>query len=230
MPDAFAHTFRDHGHVHFNVLPWLPELDGISDGLEHLPEQAWSYIIRNRDGEFELPATQRRLARVQQRKAVRDHAAGTFAFSFRRIDGASQNLHVPALADARRLMDGPALRSLLHTVTGRVPLAIRQFYVSRFDEGDFLSTHCDPGQSFGVVINLTREWDPNHGGLTMLLSEDRSRVRSCLLPVRFQLLVFDTSKRLIPHFVSTVGAHGACKRLALVVRYDAAFVDGHPPD
>lgn len=227
MPDVLARTFRDRGHVHFNVLPWLPELDGISGELEQLQEQAWSYIIRNRDGEFEFPATQRHLARLQQRKAVRDRTAGTFAFSFRRIDGALQNFLVPPVADARRLMDGPTLRSLLHTVTGRVPVAIRQFYVSRFDEGDFLSTHCDPGQSFGVVINLTREWDPNHGGLTVLLTEDRSRVRSCLLPVRFQLLVFDTSKRLIPHFVSTVGAHGPCKRLALVVRYDAAFLDGN---
>ena len=85
-------------------------------------------------------------------------------------------------------------------------------YLSRFDKDDFLTTHCDSDDGIGIVINLTKEWEANYGGLTMILDT--------FIPSYLNILIFDTKKRKIPHFVSAVTSNRTSKRMALVVRYN----------
>ncbi|MCC7634931.1 hypothetical protein [Stenotrophomonas rhizophila] len=214
------------GYVCFDLSMFVPGLARLADGIEAIDERAWSFIIKHRCGEADLPAGGIEQASRAHALAEQDYAAGRFAFSFRRLQDSPANRRVPAFAALRVLLGSTAVLELLATVTGRVPLAVSQFYVSRFDQGNFLSTHCDPGQSFGLAVNLTRRWDPNHGGLTLVLDDDRTAVRACLVPTRFQALLFDTSARQVPHCVSMVTARPTVPRLAAIARYATGEADG----
>lgn len=226
VPDPLRQAFLAQGYVCFDLSAFVPGLARLADGIEAVEERAWSFIIKNRSGQADIPAAQIELALRQHALAEQDYAAGQFAFSFRRLQDSPANRRVPAFAALRVLLGSTAVLELLAAVTGRVPVAVSQFYVSRFDKGHFLYTHCDPGQSFGLALSLTRHWDPNHGGLTLVLDDARTRVRACLVPLRFQALLFDTSARQVPHCVSMVTARPAVRRLAAIVRYQTGQADG----
>lgn len=220
-PDILRERFQQEGFACFDMSHFFPELYEAADGLQCVDERAWSYIIRNHEGEFEVPGGQASEAHGHHQRAEDDLQAGAFSFSFRRLEDTAVNAHVPAFRAVREILDSAPMREKLATVTGRTPMDIVQFYISRFDKGNFLYTHRDPGQSFGVVVNLTRQWDPNHGGLTMVLDAGTGSVNACLVPMAFQAMVFDTSLRSIPHFVSMVSASTRHRRIAAVARYDA---------
>ncbi|HCR4098005.1 TPA: hypothetical protein OOF48_003208, partial [Providencia rettgeri] len=92
--------------------------------------------------------------------------------------------------------------------------------LSKFDKNDFLTTHCDSDDGIGIVINLTKEWEANYGGLTMILDNEKKEILETFIPSYLNILIFDTKKRKIPHFVSTVTSNKISKRMALVVRYN----------
>lgn len=219
--DEIRAAFVRDGFAHFNLATHLPEVQVAASGLERVPEHAWSHIVKNHEGEFEYPLDRFSEMAGHQRLAEDDLRAGRFSFSFERLNDTPANATILELQCMKGLLNSPAMSELLLHVTARKPSRIVQCYVSRFRKGHFIYTHRDPGQSFGVAVNLTRFWDPNHGGLTVILDEGGSAVRACLVPVAFQTLVFDTSERSTPHFVSMVSATPPCARMAAIARYDA---------
>ena len=114
------------------------------------------------------------------------------------------------------------LLSTLSKIGQREIKDIPVFYINRFDKGDFLTTHSDRGagsNSMGVVISLTKEWNPNHGGLTFMLNQERQSISNVVVPKLGRALVFDIAEKHSPHFVSMVTASSDFRRLAIVARY-----------
>ncbi|WP_181150012.1 hypothetical protein [Ensifer aridi] len=217
--ESFCETFRGEGFVYFDLSEFLPDLPRIAEGAERIEDRFWSAIIKNREGVADYYQDSR--AAAAHELAIADYTAGRFSYSFKRLDDTPTNNRNPIFWGVKTLLSSESMFELLRQVTGRKATAIRRFYFNRFDEGEFLFTHTDPGQSFGLVLNLSKGWEPNHGGLTMVQTDDRKAIRACLVPSAFQVLIFDTSARLIPHFVSMVTARPIAKRIAVVVRYDA---------
>lgn len=219
--DAIGDSFIREGFVSFDLACYLPGLDEATRGLDAVDEDVWSFIIKNHLGEFELPISGLDESRRLHQLAEDDLRSGSFSFSFRRLGDNVANDRISSFHNIKKMLSSARMFDLLQQVTKRRPIELLQFYISRFDRGHFLYTHRDPGQSFGIAVNLTRRWDPNHGGLTVILDEDSQSVRACLLPTPYQVLVFDTSARSIPHFVSMVTSSPPWPRLAAVARYDA---------
>ncbi len=212
-----AQIFHKHGFVTFDLGLRVPRIRELPQMLQDMPEDVWRAVIRNRHGEFDLARTRRRTIRRQHLTASQDLATGVFSFSFLWINDSAQ----PPVRFAKELLESIEMTHLLARITHRRPHSVSQLYLSRYDPGAFLSTHRDPGQSYGVAINLTEQWDPTYGGLTVVLNEDQS-VRACLCPRPFHALVFDTSHRSIPHFVSRVAPFVRSPRLALIARFHDA--------
>lgn len=54
----------------------------------------------------------------------------------------------------------------------------------------------------------------------MILDKDKKTILDTFIPSYLNILIFDTKKRKIPHFVSAVTSNRTSKRMALVVRYN----------
>jgi len=219
--EVLRERFQLDGYVHFDLRAFVPSIADVVERVASIGEDRWSFIVKNRDGEHDLCSSDKVEASRQHAIADRDRELGRFAFSFRWMPDSRENADVEALQAMKQLMASRPVLELLGKVTGSVPLAVSQFYLSWFEHGHFLGTHCDPGQSFGVALSLTKEWDPNHGGLTVVLPDGGKEPAACLVPGLFTLLVFDTSARRIPHFVSAVTAPARRRRITAVARYRA---------
>lgn len=212
--------FDRDGYVHFNLSTYISRIRKAALGLDEIDDALWSNIIKHSTSEFDFYPDEAQSARLAHQLAFADYQESKFAFSFMRMPDNDRSAQSKTFRNLKECLSSKAMYDLLEGATGKRPKGISQFYLNRFDKGHFLNTHCDPGQSYGVVVHLSKAWDPNHGGLTTILSDDRNTVRECLVPAQFQTLIFDTRDRLIPHFVSMVTATSHSRRIAAVIRYD----------
>jgi len=213
--------FREHGYCSIDLFLRIPDLvQKCKDACDSIEEHDWTYIIHNSTEEIDLPYNVPP-ARLKQVKAgaLKVYQEGGFAFSFRRLT----DLEDVPIHPAMKLFDDYLTREdflgLLSTLSGRLIGAMEVRYINRFDQGDFLTTHRDPGSNLGIALNLTSQWNLNFGGLTFILNESQSSVHDILTPSYGRLFIFDTSQRTVPHFVSMVTAPPAQNRIALIARY-----------
>ncbi|MEY0116689.1 2OG-Fe(II) oxygenase family protein [Providencia rettgeri] len=189
--------------------------------INSIEEDKWSFIIKNRQrvSDFYLSDTDINSINDEKTSAFEDRDNGEFSFSFRRI---CFNEIKIIFADLISVVNDVKFKNFLENLTGSKVNIISNMYLSKFDKDDFLTTHCDSDDGIGIVINLTKEWEANYGGLTMILDKDKKTILDTFIPSYLNILIFDTKKRKIPHFVSTVTSNRTSKRMALVVRYNEA--------
>ncbi|AZF53984.1 hypothetical protein C4J85_3506 [Pseudomonas sp. R4-34-07] len=216
-----SQCFRERGYCSIDLCSRIPDLvHGCKDACASIEEQDWTYIIRNSTEEVDLPYSVPH-SRLKHAKAdaLKIYHEGGFAFSFRRL----AEIEGAPIHPAMKLFDDYLMRDdfieLLSKLSERTIGAMEARYISRFDQGDFLTTHCDPGSNLGIALNITPQWNPNFGGLTFILNKTHSSVNDTLTPTCGQLFVFDTSQRKVPHFVSMVTANPDQHRIAIIVRY-----------
>ena len=220
--DKISVIFQKQGYVSFNIEIFFPELNIFSEEFYNIDEEYWSWIIRNKNGEYDfyLKKHDQLLIENERASALSDYESGRFSFSFRRIIDDDIGKSVVCFHKAKTIVNSLRFFNFLKCVTGRSLKSNTVIYLNRFNYGDFLTVHSDPGQSIGLVINFTKSWNVNHGGLTMILDHDGKKIIDTLIPNNMSALIFDTGKKNIPHFVSMVTAKTQNKRIALVARYD----------
>lgn len=220
--DYLSTVFKTQGYVSFDISNYFPDLIGYSEKFSTIDNEYWSYIIKNKYGENDFYLRQHPVSLIEKEKnnALDDYNNGLFSFSFRRIVDDFTGNSISYFSDVKKIVNSECFINLLTSITGRKIEKSTLIYLNRFDHGDFLTTHCDPGQSFGIVINFTLNWNINHGGLTMVLDKERKFILDSLVPNNMSTLIFDTATKEIPHFVSMVTGETDSKRIALVVRYD----------
>jgi|GEM_PF-5226915 len=113
-----------------------------------------------------------------------------------------------------------AMHAFVHAVTGKKTGSLNAFYGTRFRQGDFLTTHSDPFALLGFVLNLTRVWDPNHGGVLHIVDHSTGAITKSLSPAFGTFMLFDIRDRDIPHFVSEVVVATAEPRLGVAGRWN----------
>lgn len=92
-----------------------------------------------------------------------------------------------------------------------------EFYCSRLVSGCFLGRHSDKGNGrISAILNLTRDWNPEYGGLLNLMADGGPEVSNVVFP-RFNSLVGFTLPAGIgrQHFVSHVAPNVYGNRLAV---------------
>lgn len=213
-----AVAFQQNGFVELSLERFMSRHADAVRRISELDDADWSFIVRSRNGQVDLPGREVRRARVLHRKAERDAAEGLFSFSFRRLTEGCRNGR-EAFTELRDAFGSEAMRRLLEQASGRAIGDLTLFYISWFDRGSFLGVHCDPGQSIALVVNLTTCWAPAFGGITHILSDDRARILHSIVPACHTALILETGQRSVPHYVSAVAVAPPCRRLALVARY-----------
>ncbi|QXO64797.1 MULTISPECIES: 2OG-Fe(II) oxygenase family protein [Morganella] len=220
--DKLFTIFQKQGYVSFDIASFFPELTMCSKEFYEIDEEYWSWIIKNKNGEhdFYLKKHPKNLIENEKVSALSDYESGRFSFSFRRIVYDDIGKSVDCFNKVKSIVNSMRFFKFLEHVTGRELKKNTVIYLNRFDCGDFLTVHSDPGQSVGLVINFTLNWNMTHGGLTMILDQAGKKIIDTLIPNNMTALIFDTGKKNIPHFVSMVTAKTQNKRIALVARYD----------
>jgi SM-20-related protein len=114
-------------------------------------------------------------------------------------------------------LQSPETVNLIRQVTGRSVTYGSAFFASCYTAGTFLSPHTDATNGeVGIVVQLSKGWRPQYGGLLNLLTPDSGRVARTVMPRFNSAFIFDIPQPGgLPHFVSHVAPGVTSKRLAL---------------
>lgn len=220
-------TFNEKGYLTKNIQSqFSSKIYEIMESAQHSPDESWTYIYKNsfeqKDLSFLTPADE-----IESifNSCVADFCDNKFSFFFRRLSNDVKDNIAPSETAmiAYDLCNSDEFKHLITTLTGRKIGNIDLFYINRFDKGHFLNTHTDSGNNIGIALNITQKWDPNFGGLTHILDQDRKKIVDTLIPGFAELFLFDTSEKQVPHFVSTVTANQESRRMSVIARYGKAY-------
>lgn len=112
-------------------------------------------------------------------------------------------------------LNSPPYLGLMRALTGEPRIRRIDAQATRYQPGQFLRTHNDEhsgeGRLFAYVLNLTRDWRADWGGLLQFL-DDEGRVDATFMPAFNSLSLFRVPRR---HLVSLVAPYAETPRLAV---------------
>lgn len=119
-------------------------------------------------------------------KLLYQRAESGFEFVFDRYrmiearrDGLDPGLILHVVVD---FLNSPDFIGFARELTGDPKIAMTSAIAVRYRKGHFLNPHTDhsneEGRAFAYVINLSKEWQPNWGGVLQFIDEDRNVVES----------------------------------------------------
>lgn len=216
--DIYSQKFKEQGYVLIENLLDASLVQKWHQALQNKPDHHWNQIIKNSNIEkdFQVVEEQEQIF-LNHNQALKDYSKGLFCFSFKRINKPIEKDDI--VEEIIVCLSSISFRNALSKIVQREVKQVSVFYINRFDKGDFLTTHNDGGSSIGIVINLTKNWNPNFGGITFMIDQESGNIRDAIVPKLGRVLVFDIQKNNQPHFVSMVTSDSSIKRLAIVVRY-----------
>jgi len=219
--DKYEHEFNAQGYVVIDDLLDKILIEKWNNYLQEKEDRYWTQLIKNSELEkdFNLVDEEKDIL-TSYNNALRDYSEGRFCFSFKRINKPLENSAV--IDEMRSRLSSLDLINILSRIGHRKISTMSVFYINRFDRGDFITTHSDRGagrNSMGIVVSLTKEWNPNYGGLTLMLDRERRDINGVVMPKLGRVLIFDIIEKHNPHFVSMVTSNSTIRRLALVARY-----------
>jgi len=121
----------------------------------------------------------------------------------------------PALAGLYEAFNSPAWLDAFRTLTGDERVALVDCHASRYRPGHFLTTHDDEDPSktrlFAYVLNLTRDWRIEWGGL-LQFHDEHGHISGAFTPRWNTLNLFSVPQR---HSVSMVTPAARTDRLSI---------------
>jgi Rps23 Pro-64 3,4-dihydroxylase Tpa1-like proline 4-hydroxylase len=219
--EQYKNTFNAQGYVVIDDLLDKILVEEWNDYLQNKDDWHWTQLIKNSkmEKDFNL-VNEKEDILAEYNNTLKDYSEGRFCFSFKRINKPLGNSSL--IDEMRSCLSSHNLISIFSKIGHRKISTMSVFYINRFDKGDFITTHSDRGagrNSMGVVVNLTKEWNPNHGGLTFMLDQESSDINGIVKPKLGRVLVFDIMEKHSPHFVSMVTSNSTVRRIGLVARY-----------
>lgn len=211
-------SFQENGFVIARLPAQMDSaLQRVYNDLQKVSATSWTQVIKYDAEITDISLLSPSLAEERQ-KARSRLDSGELCYSFKRIKCDGVNLDLAAIQQLKTFLLSDQIISFVKEKTGRTVGAISLFYVNQFGDGDFLTTHRDTGENLALVISLTRDWNPNNGGITFLL-DNENQVRHALNPAFGQALILDCVTNTVPHFVSAVASTTNKTRMAIVARY-----------
>lgn len=117
----------------------------------------------------------------------------------------------------RNILNSKSFIDLLNEITGLELSTLTTLFLSKYSSGNFLSPHSDKGNgSLAFVINLTKYWKPQYGGILHFMDEYRKEIINSYVPTFNTFLIFYIPKENgIPHFISHVSPNVKVSRYAI---------------
>ncbi len=110
----------------------------------------------------------------------------------------------------------------LNKITGLELTKLTTIFLSKYKSGSFLSPHSDKGNGkLAFVINLTKNWKPQYGGVLHFMNDERTEIIDSFIPSFNTLMIFEVPVETgIPHFVSHIAPNVKYNRYALTGWFD----------
>lgn len=106
------------------------------------------------------------------------------------------------------------VKHIIERNTGYNNVEPQENFVSVYNEGDFLSAHHDGGNGdLAFILNLTKNWRPEYGGLLHVLQEDGTY--KAINPEFNSLVIMELPEGGASHFVSEVTKYAPNPRIAI---------------
>ena len=130
-----------------------------------------------------------------------------------RRDGTDPQLVLHAVVD---FLNSPQLLNFARQLTGDPAIRMVSAIGVRYRAGHFLRAHNDlandENRAFAYVINLSRQWSPDWGGLLHFLDPEQRRVVDTFTPLWNSLSLFRVPQ---PHVVSLVAPWAGSARYSI---------------
>ena len=130
-----------------------------------------------------------------------------------RRDGTDPQLVLHAVVD---FLNSPQFLDFARQLTGDPAIRMVSAIGVRYRAGHFLRAHNDlandENRAFAYVINLSRQWSPDWGGLLHFLDPEQRRVVDTFTPLWNSLSLFRVPQ---PHVVSLVAPWAASARYSI---------------
>ena len=130
-----------------------------------------------------------------------------------RRDGTDPQLVLHAVVD---FLNSPQFLDFARQLTGDPAIRMVSAIGVRYRAGHFLRAHNDlandENRAFAYVINLSRQWSPDWGGLLHFLDPEQRRVVDTFTPLWNSLSLFRVPQ---PHVVSLVAPWAGSARYSI---------------
>lgn len=204
--------------------------------LQFLLDSAdWRHVLNAGDKVYEIGCDQLEAMTEEQRRTLDrkadQEAAHGFQFRFDTIrvpdDEGERSSQGTLLSSFASFLSSAEMVAWFHRVTGRDSIDFADAQATRYRTGCYLTTHDDAvegkNRHFAYVLNLTRDWRADWGGL-LFFPGDRSTRVEAMVP-HFNLLnLFAVGQ---PHGVSQVATYAPRPRISVTgwLRSRSASVD-----
>jgi hypothetical protein len=127
-----------------------------------------------------------------------------FAYRFRRTFRNHFETCKCGVCQLDKLFGSPEILERFSQIVNEKVVSLGETFLSKYQKDDFLSTHHDKGKGhFAFIYQLTKDWNPNHGGLLTFL--EGNDVRKTISPHFNSLSIFRIKDvPITDHFVSRV--------------------------
>ena len=175
--------------------------------IKKLPPQKWFYSCGIRNTKYEGRITQKNKKRNADnvREANRSFSKNEFSFNLKRTMDNKKREICKYEYILRRTLSSRFFLSMISYFTNLNLTSLNQMFLSKYNSGSFLSPHSDIGNGrIAFVLNLTKNWKPQYGGVLHFLNKSRSKIIDSYVPSFNNLIIFYIPPEGIPHYVSHV--------------------------
>ena len=122
----------------------------------------------------------------------------------------------------RQFLNSSEFINTLNEITGLQLIKLTTLFLSKYKTGNFLSPHSDKGNGrLAFVINLTKFWKPQYGGLLHFMNNERTEIIDTFVPLFNTFLIFYVPETIgIPHFVSHIAPNVKFSRYSITGWFD----------
>jgi Rps23 Pro-64 3,4-dihydroxylase Tpa1-like proline 4-hydroxylase len=122
----------------------------------------------------------------------------------------------------RQILNSKEFIDILNNITGLGLTKLTTLFLSKYKSGSFLSPHSDKGNGrLAYVINLTKNWKPQYGGILHFMNENRTEIIDSYVPIFNSLYIFYVPEdKGIPHYVSHVCPNVKYNRYSITGWFD----------
>ena len=146
--------------------------------------------------------------------------SGLFSYFFYKImEDKISELSSTIHKEAMTLFNHKNILELLSNITELNLTKYDKTFVSKYSEKCFLSEHTDePNGKLAFVYHLTKNWNPDWGGLYLNLT-DKNNIKT-ICPSFNKLVIFDVKNYKTPHSVTQVVDNCIHERISITGWYD----------
>ena len=175
--------------------------------MTQFKDEWWSYSVKPINDNYDLVMLPVNDPKLKEHVEFAENIADKkqFAYKFKRTIDNHYNTCYCYACRLYSTMKSPEVLEALSNIVGKKVNIMDEIFASKYDKGDFLTTHHDKNKgNYTFILQLTKDWDPCHGGLTHFVDSNKE-IYKTISPVFNTLTIFKLSPdKQMDHFVSKV--------------------------